>query len=270
MPEGDSVWRAANRLHQALSTSPLTHSDFRVPALATVDLVGRHTTQVLPYGKHLLHRLEGGVTVHSHLKMEGSWRVFRQTSLPKAAYRHTVRAVLGTTGSTAVGDSLGMLDVLETRNEARVVGHLGPDLLSPEFDSKEAINRLMRLPDRGIGEALLDQRNVAGMGTIFVSEPLFAHQINPTSSVGEVAPILTDVLETAQRMLVISVRTSREPMQIYGRRGLPCLRCGNTARWAPVGVAPAQRMLSYCPVCQGGLASTDSGAPVTPLGHRGS
>ncbi|UJH70745.1 DNA-formamidopyrimidine glycosylase family protein [Ornithinimicrobium sp. INDO-MA30-4] len=270
MPEGDSVWRAATKLHQALAGKVLTRSDFRVPRFATVDLVGRQTLQVVPHGKHLLHRVEGGVTIHSHLKMEGRWMVLAQESLPPAARRHTVRALLSTSTHLAIGDSLGMLDVLATHRETEVVGHVGPDLLGVEFDRDQAVVNLGTDPARAIAAAMLDQRNAAGMGTIYVSEPLFAHHINPSWPVARVAEQLPDILDTARRMLVMGARTGREPMQVHGRRGLPCLQCGQTIRWAPIGSQPAQRQVSYCPGCQGGLAAGDDGAPVNPLGHRGS
>ncbi|MBA2695104.1 MAG: Fpg/Nei family DNA glycosylase, partial [Actinobacteria bacterium] len=134
MPEGDAVWRTARRLHAALAGQVIAHSALRVPRLATTDLSGRHTIEVVPRGKHLLHRIEGDLTLHSHLRMEGSWRVHRGNRLPPAADRHTVRAVVATGERIAIGDSLGMLDLVRTSQEDRVVGHLGPDLLDPAFD----------------------------------------------------------------------------------------------------------------------------------------
>ena len=121
MPEGDAVWRTARRLHGALAGTVLEGSDLRVPALATADLSGRRTIEVVPRGKHLLHRVEGDLTLHSHLRMEGSWRVHPVGRRHTLARTHTVRALLWTSARVAVGDSLGMLDLV-ARTTSRVPG----------------------------------------------------------------------------------------------------------------------------------------------------
>ncbi len=279
MPEGDAVWRTARRLHDGLAGAVLEGSDLRVPSLATVDLSGRRTVEVVPRGKHLLHRLEGGLTLHSHLRMDGSWRVGPVATRYAAAHRHTTRALLWTAGVAAVGDQLGMLDLVRTEEEHRVVGHLGPDLLDPAFDLEVAVANLLADPARPLVEALLDQRNVAGMGTIWASEPLFLEGIGPWAPVGEVgAGRLRPLLERARRLMVRACRDRRpsttgrtgpgEETWVFGRRALPCRRCGATVRSAPFGAAPQDRLLAYCPGCQGGLAPHDDGAPQRPLGHR--
>lgn len=280
MPEGDAVWRTARRLHQALAGVPLVGSDLRVPALATVDLSGRLTVEVVPRGKHLLHRVEGGLTVHSHLRMDGSWRVLQAPAPPAwARRRHTTRALLWTADRVAVGELLGMLDVVPTDREDRVVGHLGPDLLDPAFDRELALANLARVPSVPVAQALLDQRNLAGIGTIFASEPLFEHAVSPWAPVGSLDPgQRAAVVDTARRALVTSCRLGRtatrrgstgpEDTWVHGRVGLPCLRCGGTVRLAPLGEQPQQRVVFYCPACQGGLAPTDDGARQLPLGHH--
>lgn len=279
MPEGDAVWRTARRLHGALAGEVLEGSDLRVPSLATADLSGRRTLEVVPRGKHLLHRVEGDLTLHSHLRMEGSWRVYPVSRRRGFGTRHTVRALLWTGTRVAVGDSLGMLDLVRTSQEHRVVGHLGPDLLDPAYDDQLALRNVLADPARTVTEALLDQRNVAGMGTIFTAEPLFVHRINPWTPVGEVGrDAVAQVLETARRMLVLSCRSGRTTITgradvnaddawVHGRMGLPCKRCGATVRLAPVGQQPKERVMFYCPTCQGGRAPTDDGARQTPLGH---
>lgn len=270
------MWRTARRLHTALAGAVLTASDLRVPRLATVDLAGRGTLEVVPRGKHLLHRLEGGLTLHSHLRMDGSWRVHRGRGPREVLARHTVRAVLRTAEVTAVGDQLGMLDLVRTAEESSLVGHLGPDLLDPGFDRDRALSNVAA-DSRTIGEALLDQRNLAGIGTIFASEPLFltgTHPWQPTAALGKER--VAEVVDTARRMLVRSARLGRtatrgdqpEDTWVHARRGLPCRRCGELIRLAPIGQQPQQRVLSYCPRCQGGLAPTDDGAPQGRLGPR--
>lgn len=278
MPEGDAVWRTARRLHEALAGQCLVGSDLRVPRLATSDLSGRWTVEVVPRGKHLLHRIEGDLTLHSHLRMEGSWRVHTAGRAPRAAGRHTVRAVLWTPTTVAVGDSLGMLDLVRTSQENRVVGHLGPDLLDPGFDRDLALANVAADPTRTITEALLDQRNLAGIGTIFASEPLFLHGVHPWATVAEVGPeTVADLVDTARRLLVTSCRLGRTTITgrsdavddawVHGRVGLPCKRCGDPVRLAPIGQQPRERVIFSCPTCQGGRAPTDDGARQRPLGQ---
>ncbi|MFC7471195.1 DNA-formamidopyrimidine glycosylase family protein [Actinomadura keratinilytica] len=133
MPEGDTVHQAAGRLHQALAGQELTVSDLRVPRLATVDLTGRTVLEVVARGKHLLTRLEGGLTLHSHLRMDGSWRIFAPGERWRGGPGHQIRAVLGTASRTAVGYRLPVLELLRTPAEDEAVGHLGPDLLGPDW-----------------------------------------------------------------------------------------------------------------------------------------
>lgn len=280
MPEGDAVWRTARRLHHGLAGDVLEGSDLRVPAHATADLSGRRTIEVVPRGKHLLHRVEGDLTLHSHLRMEGSWRVHPVTRRHALSGRHTVRALLWTTRRVAVGDSLGMLDLVRTSQEDRVVGHLGPDLLDPAYDAQRALDNVRSDPRRTITEACLDQGNVAGMGTIFTAEPLFLHGINPWTPVGGLdAAQVEELLATARRLLVQSCRAGRTTITgrgdvadddawVHGRVGLPCKRCGTAIRVASIGRQPTERVMFSCPRCQGGLAPTDDGRPQAPLGHR--
>src|SRR5580658_3282541 len=152
MPEGDVVWRTARQLHGALAGRVLTASDFRVPRYATTSLAGRAVTETVPRGKHLLTRVEGGVTVHTHLRMDGSWRIGPASGPPPRDYR--IRLVLANAEHRAVGYLLGIVEVLATAAEDQVVGHLGPDLLGPDWDAAEAVGRLLADPERAAGEAL--------------------------------------------------------------------------------------------------------------------
>ncbi|MGK5698308.1 DNA-formamidopyrimidine glycosylase family protein, partial [Streptomyces sp. URMC 128] len=114
MPEGDTVWQTASRLHHALAGKVLTRSDLRVPRLATADLTGRTVLDVTPRGKHLLTRVEGGLTLHSHLRMDGSWKVYENGRRWSGGPGHQIRAILGTTDHTAVGYRLPVLELLRT------------------------------------------------------------------------------------------------------------------------------------------------------------
>src|SRR4051794_34465864 len=145
MPEGDSVYLAAKRMHQGLAGRRLTRSDFRVPALATTNLAGRTVLSVAPRGKHMLTRIEGGITLHTHFKMEGSWHLYRPGQRWNGPLWQ-VRAVLHTEDRVAVGFRLPIVELVATVDEDSVVGHLGPDLLGPDWDAEEALRRLRADP----------------------------------------------------------------------------------------------------------------------------
>ena len=278
MPEGDTVWRTAHRLDQALSGQPLEVADLRWPALATVDLRGATTLEVLSRGKHILQRLDSGVTLHSHLRMEGQWRVEATASLTQRQLsKDRLRAVLGTEQWTALGLRLGMLDLVRTADESSLVGHLGPDLLGPDWDAELAFSNLRRSPDTPIGAALLDQRNLAGIGTLWAAESLFLQRLHPWTPVGELSDAaLTGLVERASRLLDVArrgaVQTSTgstrpgETSYAHARSGRPCRRCGQAIRVAMIGEPPQDRTMFYCPSCQGGLGPTDDGRPQRPLG----
>jgi endonuclease VIII len=141
VPEGDTVWLAAQRLREALAGRVITASDFRVPALATVDLSGVRIEDVVPRGKHLLFRLDDGRTLHTHFRMDGSWHLYRPDVPWRGGPGHSVRVVLCTDEWIAVGYRLPVVDLLATTDEASVVGHLGPDILGPDWDPDEARHR---------------------------------------------------------------------------------------------------------------------------------
>jgi endonuclease VIII len=251
MPEGDVVWRTGRQLHAALAGRALVRSDFRVPRYATTDLTGRAVTETISRGKHLLTRVDGDITVHTHLKMDGSWRVGPATGFPLRDDR--IRLILANEQWQAVGSLLGIVEVIRTSREEAVVGHLGPDLLDPAFDAEEAVRRLRAEPGRTVGEALLDQRNVAGIGTIYRAETLFLRGVSPWRPVG-------DIVELARRLLAankdrIGTVTTGNPARgaqlwVYGRAGRPCRRCGTVIRRAELGPARTERIAVWCPRCQ--------------------
>ncbi|WP_049573571.1 DNA-formamidopyrimidine glycosylase family protein [Nonomuraea sp. SBT364] len=259
MPEGDAVYRTAARLRGALDGQALTRSDFRVPRHATADLTGRVVLETASRGKHLLTRVEGGLTVHTHLRMDGSWQIM-------PAHRRVpggdqVRLVLANSRWQAVGVRLGMVDLLKTAEESRVVGHLGPDLLGGDWDPAEAVRRLRRAPGATIGEALLDQRNLAGIGTIYRAETLFLRGIWPWRRVGDIED-LEAVVTLAQRLLTANkhhagtVTTGdRRPANqtwVYGRAGRPCRRCGTRISRGEMGAQSQERLILWCGGCQPG------------------
>ncbi|QGN34693.1 DNA-formamidopyrimidine glycosylase family protein [Microlunatus sp. Gsoil 973] len=259
MPEGDTVWRAAHLLHRALAGNSLTRCEFRVPALATTDLTGRIVTEAVSRGKHLLIRFDNGWSLHSHLRMEGSWRIFADGRRWNGGPSHEIRAVLGVPGSTAVGYRLGVLELVRTDQESAVVGHLGPDLLGPEWDLAEAVRRLRAEPDRAIGEALLDQRNLAGIGTVYRAEILFLQGIHPRTPVGQVRD-LERLCERVRQLLIMNrsgfeqnTTGDRRPGRshwVYGRAGRECRRCGTAIAMEEFGPYGQERVSYWCPHCQ--------------------
>lgn len=259
MPEGDTVWLVAKRLDDALSGSALTRSDFRVPQLATTDLVGRRVLGTTPRGKHILTRVEGGLTLHTHLRMDGMWHLHRLGARWTGGPDWQVRVVLSTDAWNAIGYRMPVLELVETAREDDAVGHLGPDLLGPAYDRAEAVRRLLSETGREIGQALLDQRVVAGIGNIYKAETLFAAKVSPWTPVGEIDDVGT-LLDIAQRWLTrnkvhASQSTTGDPRNehwVYGRAGRPCLRCGTRVATAPQGDPPYDRITFWCPRCQPG------------------
>jgi endonuclease-8 len=268
MPEGDTVWNTARMLDRALAGAVLRGSDFRVPHLATVNLSGWTVLGSGCRGKHLLLRLtppvgDGGgrpLTLHSHLRMDGTWRVHSTGEAMRGRPQHLIRVVLRTLTTVAIGYHLHELALVPTTDEESLVGHLGPDLLgSPDdpggWDPEEAVRRLLREPDRPIAEALLDQRNLAGIGNLYKAEILFLRGINPASPVCTVddLPALVDL---AHRLLMAnkgrwtqattgSLRRGQETY-VYGRGGAPCRRCGTLIERRVQG----ERITFWCPSCQ--------------------
>jgi endonuclease VIII len=272
------VLRTARRLDQALRDRELARCDLRWPSLATADLTGSRVLEVLSRGKHLLLRTGHDLTLHSHLKMEGSWQI-QPTGrpLPHGARGEQIRAVLGNGRWTAVGYRLGLLDLVPTAAEHTVVGHLGPDLLGPDWDEAAAVANLATAADRPIGEALLDQRLLAGIGTFYLAETCFLRGLSPWTPVGEV-PDLSALVTRARRLMLANAARAvqsttgdlREGARqwVHARSGRPCRRCATTVRVASVGVPPRDRTAFWCPHCQPGPTPTDDGRSQAPLGAR--
>lgn len=255
MPEGDTVYRTAKRL-AVLTGRTLTRSDFRIPSLATTDLTGRTVLETVSRGKHLLTRLEGEITVHTHLKMEGRWDV----QAPGSRWHrpeHEARVVLGTDDHEAIGFSV-LVDVVATPAEASLVGHLGPDLLGDDWDPAEALRRLERQAHVPVGQALLDQRNLAGIGNVYRAELCFLTGVDPHAPVSAVRDLPRMVGRARQLLVAHQDRSSRvttgdtrpgRRLWVYNRRG-PCLRCGTRIRIGELGPEGQERTVWWCPSCQ--------------------
>lgn len=257
MPEGDTVWLAAQRLHQALQGQTLTSTDFRVPALATVDLTGFTVVEVVPRGKHILMRTNRdtrSLTIRSHLRMDGTWHVYRAGETWRGGPRHWIRAVLRTADTHVVGYRLAMLAVVPTDHESALVGHLGPDILDPHLDVPAVVERLRAEGERPVGHALLDQRVVAGLGTNLIAEICFVLGVHPATPLNQTDPSAlirkarAVTRANAPRASRVTTGDPLRPAWVYGRR--TCMRCGSPVRRLPVGSGPTQRSLAFCPTCQ--------------------
>ncbi|MGH3368017.1 MAG: DNA-formamidopyrimidine glycosylase family protein [Nocardioidaceae bacterium] len=258
MPEGDTVWRTARRLHQAQAGQELTGTDIRVPQHAGVDLSGRVVAEVVARGKHLLHRVGDDVTLHTHLKMEGEWHVYQPVSRWRRP-AHQARVILRTDRWLAVGFSLGAVDVVSRDDEAQVVGHLGPDLLGTDWDCDQAVRRLSDHPTQQIGSALLDQRNLAGIGTLYRSEACFLTGTHPFAAVVDV-PDLHALVERAHTLLDVNKERPQQSTTgdtrrgrrtwVHGRAGEPCRRCGTPISGGVQGDPRRERQVFWCARCQ--------------------
>jgi endonuclease-8 len=262
VPEGDTVWRAARELDRALSGQVLTGTDFRVPAFATWDLTGAVVAETVSRGKHLLTRIDGdrAWTLHTHLKMEGAWRILRAGQRwPRPA--HAARVVLETAATVAVGFQLGIAEIVARDHEADLVGHLGPDLLGPGWDPDEAVRRLRERPDRRVKEALLDQSRLAGIGNMYADELCFLAGVAPETPIGHV-PDLPRMVARAHQLLDHNRHRAVQSttgglsrgttMWVYGRQGRPCRRCGTGIVASMLGEPGRERVTCHCPHCQPG------------------
>jgi endonuclease-8 len=259
MPEGDTVHLAAARMRAALAGRKLTRTDFRVPRYATLDLSGRRVDDVIARGKHMLIRLDHGVTIHTHYRMDGAWHLYRHGERWQGP-AWQVRAVLENANWTAVGFRLPVLDVLRTADEAEVVGHLGPDPLGPDWDPDEALRRLLADPERSISDALLDQRVMAGPGNVWRCEICFLRGVDPWMPVGSLRDpaalvSLTKRLFEANRTAGSQITTGdlRPGYErwVYGRAGAPCRRCRTPIqRKVAAPDIEGDRVTYWCPRCQ--------------------
>jgi endonuclease-8 len=268
VPEGDTVWNTARALGRAITGQCLERADFRVPKLAGADLTGWTVVESASRGKHLLLRLHDRAahpyTLHSHLRMDGAWHTFA----PGARWGgrpgrpgHLVRVALYTPAAVAVGYHLHELALVPTAEEGGVVGHLGPDLLGADWDPAEAVRRLSGRPERAIADALLDQRNLAGIGNLYKAETLFLRGLSPWTRVSDVDD-LTAVVGLAKRLLTANLGRAHqattgslrrgEQHYVFERAGKPCRRCGTVIRRATEG--DHDRITYWCPSCQPGPA----------------
>ncbi len=254
MPEGDTVWHTAATLRQHLAGRTLSRCDIRVPGFATVDLAGESVDEVISRGKHLFIRV-GRASIHSHLKMDGSWRVgpIVRGRVPGG---HRARIVLEADTVRAVGVDLGVLEVLDRDHDGDAVAHLGPDLLGDDWDPQIAAANLTADQNRSIAAALLDQRVLAGVGNVYCNELCFIAGHLPTTPVSSITDVHRLVTRARDMLWANRLRWNRcttgdtragRQLWVYGRAGRGCRRCGTPISYDNSG----GRVAYWCPACQG-------------------
>lgn len=273
MPEGDTILRAAKTLSRALVGQPVTHfeSGYAQPSAADdqAPLKGQTVTAVRAVGKHLLIEFSGGLTLRTHMRMNGSWHIYR----PGEAWqknRRFMRVLLETPAFVAVGFDVPVVELLSLRELDRhpALNKLGPDLLAPDFDEAEAVRRMEAQGDRELGEVLLDQKVCAGIGNVYKSEVLFMCGHDPRRKNSTLNLMQRQkIYRTARKVMQANVtiggeapvtylgmrRTthSEDPGQrawVYGRGGELCRKCGSRIEFFKHG--DGARVTYACPTCQ--------------------
>jgi endonuclease-8 len=253
MPEGDTIFRAARALHTALAGRTVTHFETVVPRLARVDdetpLKGRTVERVTAAGKHLIIHFSGDLTLRTHLRMSGSWRVYH-TGEPWGKRRGDMRLLIATEEFVAVGFNIPVAEFRSERDLARQpeLQRLGPDPLGPDFDSAEAVRRLRAQGAVEIAPALLNQRVLAGIGNIYKSEVLFACGVNPFTLVDSLSDGDLERIVRRGGALLRQGVAGRARHLVYGRGREPCRKCGTEIEWRRQG--PDARGTYWCPRCQ--------------------
>jgi endonuclease-8 len=272
MPEGDTIFLAAATLHRVFAGKVVTAFESVLPSLTRVDatrpLAGRTIESVTSRGKHVLMSFSGDLVLHTHMRMNGSWHVYRTGERWRRPARD-MRIVVATSDAVAVGFNIPVAEFLTSGDLARhrQLQALGPDLLDPSFDRADAQTRIRNLADHAIADVLLNQRVIAGIGNVFKSEILFLAGIDPFTRVGEVGDDALDrLIDIALKQLranVVPQARSLAPTRgrrttgslhpdkglwVYGRGGLPCRKCGTAILTRKTG--DDARLTYWCPRCQ--------------------
>jgi endonuclease VIII len=274
MPEGDSIFRSAQTLDRALARRVVTRFESVLPALTRIDedapIAGRTVQRVWSQGKHLLVEFSGDLVLRTHMRMNGSWHIYRPGERWRRP-RHQARLVIETDAFVAVAFNVPVAEFYTARKLARepALRHLGPDLLGETFDEDDAVAGLRARGPLGIGDALLDQRAVAGIGNVYKSEVCFLCRINPFTPVDRLSDDeVRTLVRTARRLLQANVapgadagiatyhpvrRTTgradaEERLWVYRRARRACRRCRAPIQRSRQGLDA--RSTYWCPVCQ--------------------
>ena len=277
MPEGDTIFRAAQTLQRALAGKPVVFFESMLPALDRVEITGRTIDRVSTAGKHLLMHFSGDLVLRTHMRMSGSWHIYRRVGADDAGRfepwqrpRRDMRVVIATHDFEAVAFNVPVAEFLDRRALRRQpdLKQIGPDLLGETFDADEAIRRFRTRGTMSIADALINQRVVAGAGNVFKSELLFLCAVDPFARVADVSDDeLRALLKAGQKYLRANVNDSKgtivtytgfrrttsrmdpsERLYVYGRARKPCRKCGTPIQVKPQG--PDARLTYWCPSCQ--------------------
>jgi endonuclease-8 len=279
VPEGDTIFRSAQALHRALMGQPVTRFDSVYPKLSRVaedhPIVGRTVESVSARGKHLLIAFSGDLVLHTHMRMNGSWHLYRPGVRWQRPARE-MRVLVATDGIIAVGFNVPIAELLSSRDLARhpALRALGPDLLGDGFDGAEVLRRMRARVRDAIADVLLDQRVVAGIGNVFKSEILFLAGIEPFTPVAALTDadlerligisrdqLRANVLDRSKTLsLAVGRRTTRSldpnaTLWVYGRSGKRCRRCGAIIQMKKTGLDA--RLTCWCPQCQASPPGSD-------------
>lgn len=279
MPEGDTILRAARALHKALAGRIVRRFDSVYPAVTRIaedrPIVGRTVESVSARGKHLLMAFSGDLVLRTHMRMNGSWHLYRAGARWQRHFRD-MRVLVATDDAVAVGFNVPIAELLTARELERHkdIRALGPDLLAGagrvekgDFDAAEVIRRMRARGRDAVADVLLNQRVVAGIGNVFKSEILYLAGIDPFTHVaaltdaqlGQILAISVEqlnanVLSPSQTLIrSIGRRTTRSldpgaKLWVYSRGGKPCRRCGATIQSRKTGLDA--RLTYWCPQCQ--------------------
>jgi endonuclease-8 len=272
MPEGDTIFRAARTLHRALAGKTIVRFESAFPSLNRIDddhpLAGRTVASVSSHGKHLLMAFSGDLVLRTHMRMNGSWHIYRPGERWRRPERD-MRVLVAAADIIAVGFNIPVAEFLSGAELTRhaQLARLGPDLAADDFDRDEALRRLRALANTAIADALLDQRALAGIGNVLKSEVLFVSRVNPFKAVRDLPDeTMARIIDEGRRLMKMNVlertatlspaigrRTtgSLDPFQklwVYGRGGRPCRTCGTPILSRHTGTDA--RLTYWCPACQ--------------------
>ncbi len=261
MPEGDTIFRIARTLAPILAGKIVTRWESPLPAIERAALAGCRIDAVEALGKNLLVRFDDGRVLRTHLRMDGAWHLYRPDDRWKRAASRA-RVVLAVDGAVAVCFDAPVVEILSAA-EARVapaLASLGPDILAADFDTAEARRRLRARDDVAIGEAILDQSAIAGIGNVYKSEVLFVRRADPFAKVARFDDAALDaIIADARRIMLFNAQSHRgarvvrrdapgQRVFVYDRVGRPCFVCGGrieTRRQGSLG-----RTTYFCRACQ--------------------
>jgi endonuclease-8 len=273
VPEGDTIYRAAAALHRALAGRVITGFESVLPHLTRLHddtpIVGRTVEQVRSAGKHVLMHFSGGAILRTHMRMNGTWHIYRPGERWQRP-RRDMRIVVATAPYHAVGFNIPVAQFHTSASLERQVDvrNMGPDLLR-DFDRDEALRRLRARPDAHIAEALVNQRVIAGAGNVFKSETLFLAGVHPFTPVSRLPDeALERIVDIARKLLeanvapesgagIVTYRGLRrttgrsnpaDRLWVYGRAGKPCRKCGTPIEYRKSGVDA--RGTYWCANCQ--------------------